>query len=441
MNGFRSPSWLTWLLVIALASCTPGDAATAETKKIVALPADGPMLKADDPPAPAGWSAQPGVTATKFQDDANPLNVFRLYQPAVFETAIEDWFEGRRRTLPSGVDKARIVDEIVSESGLYVGYARAEQAGVPIAVVSYACASGGGARYGELITSQDESIAAPANKTSLALFTDLCRDGFIAAVNVANGASRTESEKAANSATPKPVASGKALKEKDIALVLYSWEQIYRVTGLALDEYAYLLIKDGSVRRELPVQAPDDFDVAADRAANPSLWGQWKKRGKEYQLTFDGEPFTPPGQVARLPGKKGQRLQLYYEDSWSVNYGQTGAVKFWGVQMNKDGTFKRNSHGSAGGVLGYGDTAVGTHGVYDDKGSSTSVSADNFGGGSSSSTGVTDADLTGTYEIDGYTLTLKYNNGQTIRSFFYVSDDATDIWFEGDELSYINTDD
>jgi hypothetical protein len=440
------------LTCVLLAACgqtsQPGDGASAEMPGEVAGEVAGAggsdaaetLLQAEDPPAPEGWAMLPGVTATKYQDTGNPLNVLRVYQPVVTDKPVKAWFETRRKTLPDGLTKVRVVPEIIEESGLFVGYVRAEQAGAPVAVISYGCRAGGGVRFAELITAQDDAVAQPANAAATRLFTDVCREAIFAASATPVETSAPGARAAVQAAGP--ISAKNALKEKDIALVLYSWDQAYRVTGYEVTEEAYLLMKDGSARSELPVLAPADFDLAADRAQNPQLWGKWKKSGKDYQFKFAGGAFeTPPGQIKRQPGKRGERLQHNYEESWSVNYGQTGSVRFWNVQMNKDGTFRKSSHGQTGGVLGYGDEATGAMSASDDTGSSTVVYGPSIGGGSSSSTGVTEADLSGTYEIDGYTLTLKYDSGRVVRSFFYISEDRTDIWFEGDELSYINLDD
>lgn len=234
-----------------------------------------------------------------------------------------------------------------------------------------------------------------------------------------------------------PVDPKHALDEQNIEAVLYSVEQSYRGTNYVATEYTYLLLKDGSARSGVPGPAPADFDLVADRARNPRLWGQWKKSAETYQVRFAGRDFTTPSpQVARLPGKKGQRLDTQFEASSGESHGTVGFWQSRRMRFNKDGTFRRSSSGGGGGTAGAGDTATSVYSAHTDKRSQTVTSSRDAGTSVSKRTGVNDADLTGTYEIDGWTLTLKYNNGQVVRSFFSISHHGKSVWFEGRQLSH-----
>ena len=70
--------------------------------------------------------------------------------------------------------------------------------------------------------------------------------------------------------------------------------------------------------------------------------------------------------------------------------------------------------------------------VYDDEGSATSASTPTFSG-TGTRKRARRGDRTGTYELDGYTLTLRYDNGRVVRHAFAVDAGAkgTSIWFEG----------
>ncbi len=436
------------IALLVFAGCSPpnssdagsasGDDAVASTDAIAAIPADGTMLKADDPPAPVGWTSQPGVIATKYADSTNPLNVLRLFQPAATDSTVLDWFEGRRRTPPDGVENVRTVPEVISESGLLVGYARASQSGTDVAIISYGCSAGGGIRYAELITSQDDGIAAPANKVALGLFTGVCRDALMASAAAKQKVPAPAASAAPVKATP-AVAPTDALKSNAIETVLYSWEDGYSGMNYVVNAEAYILLNDRTVRRDIPSAAPADFDLDSDRRTNAANWGTWKKRGGSYVLKFGtGKEFEPPHQTTRLPGKKGERLDRRFQASTGASYGTVYTGSSRSLQFNKDGTFRTSRSSFAGSSAGHGDTSSTVSTSTNDKGSQTALPVPS--GGTSSKTGVTDADLTGTYEIDGYTLTLNYNNGQIRRSFFYVTPDREQIWFEGGELAYINLD-
>ncbi len=428
------------VLAVILTNCAP-----ASKPDAIAAPIEAQMLKAEDPPAPDGWTAQPGVTATRYQDDAEPLNVFRLYQPAKTDLDTKAWFEGRRRTFPESVKKADPVDDILIESGFHTGYARGEKDGAPVAIISYACQAGGGIRFGELVTSQDEAIAAAANKITMQFMIDICRDAIVAdaataatVADEATDASEAESEKPAAATQVTKVAPGNALKNSDIQTVLYSWEDYYQGMTYKVREEAFLIMKDRSVREGIPSAAPADFDVAADRQKNPKQWGKWTKRGGEYEVSIGGaKAYVPPNQTERRAGKKGQRLDKEFTAYDSNYYG----ADEWSLHLRKDGTFRSSTSSFVSTSVGGGDPDLVINSGSDDKGGSTAISTPGVGGGTTTSTGVTDADLTGTYEIDGYTLTLKYRSGRVQRTFFFQRDDGKHIWFEGRELSVSALDD
>lgn len=231
------------------------------------------------------------------------------------------------------------------------------------------------------------------------------------------------------------VTSGRALGQADIAAVVYAVEEHYVGMNYVADESTYLLLKDGSARDGLPREAPADFDLAADRRQNPKRWGRWRKSNGQYLFQFGNGAFSAPRrQAERLPGEKGQRIDKYFGKSSGESHGTVGLWQSQGLRLNSNGTFKRSSSSGGGGTAGSGDTAASVHSATTDKRSQTVTSSPAGGVSTSRRTGVTDADLTGSYEIDGYTLTLKYNNGWVERSFFYISDHGKAIWFEGKQL-------
>ena len=67
-----------------------------------------------------------------------------------------------------------------------------------------------------------------------------------------------------------PGAQAAGLDPASIAHVLYSWQEVYQSTGLKLVEKNFLLLTDGTARRGVPTIAPEQFDLAADRAAHPA---------------------------------------------------------------------------------------------------------------------------------------------------------------------------
>ena len=206
---------------------------------------------------------------------------------------------------------------------------------------------------------------------------------------------------------------GKGLLNEEIEMVVYSWQQVYLATGLQMLEHTYLVLKDGTVRDGLPPVRPSDFDYAAEKRAEPDRWGRWQRHGGDIQVSFKGQAFTtPPQQLQRLPGKLNERFSGEYEGAASTRSGfSASSWSQWALVLKPDGRFRRWSSGGAGGSTGFGDQRIATGTVWNGRGSSSAASGPNFGGGSSSTSKVTDSDINGAYKISGWSLELQYDNG------------------------------
>jgi hypothetical protein len=231
-------------------------------------------------------------------------------------------------------------------------------------------------------------------------------------------------------------APGKGLPMEHIAGVLHQLEQVYEIGGLQLHEYTYLLLRDGTAYRNLRCP-PDQLDVAASRRNEPRQWGRWRKAGSKYELQFtkaDGsfEAWKTPSMTSLVrPGARGERLQGRYQSSSSYQIpGGAGSVSFRGISFTSDGRFETDFYSITGGSTGFGDQRITTGAVANDEGSVSSVSGPNFGGGSSRKSNRPKSERTGRYEIDGYTLSLQFDDGRTERlPFFFAYSGKKDIWF------------
>ncbi len=208
------------------------------------------------------------------------------------------------------------------------------------------------------------------------------------------------------------------------------FEQGYVGINFQLTEKAYLLLKDGTVRRDLPTVGPSDFDVAADKAANPGNWGRWTRRNGIYVFRFAGDSdFSGvPGEEVHAPAQNSMVLtQGYHSASGYTILGGAGSYSFHSLTFSAAGRFTRANTGFTGGSIGVGPTTVAAGTAWDDKGSATTVTGQGAAvrGGSVSNTGTTDADLQGRYHIDGYQLDLVYDSGRRESHFFYVTADAS----------------
>ena len=156
----------------------------------------------------------------------------------------------------------------------------------------------------------------------------------------------------------------------------------------------YLLLRDGTVYQGLQI-APDQFDVAASKRKQPQNWGLWKTEKGQTQVSFGGQPY------AKLDGKKvtpvatGARFNGRYLDS-----SLKGAISF-----TASGRFTRNAPTKSEIVI--------------------NPAQNKIAGG----------DLKGAYSMDGYALTLRYDNGKVTRTPFFYGDKTRDtLWMEGQRM-------
>lgn len=388
------------------------------------------------PPAPLGWQrvADPGLALYRSLGAA-PAAELRLYPPQVDTADLARWFLARLDQPVPGFGRVRFDPPRSYGGQVLTAAGRAGQGASSRVVMGIGCQSPGGVkRFAELVVPLDPSTVQAHAEAGARLVAAACSS----APQVAQAKPATPAAVAPGPA-PAP-APARALQPGQIEGVLYAWDQIYTVTGLQMREWTYLLLKDGRVRKGLPRQPPDLFDVEADRQEEPGRWGRWRRSGGKVQVRFEAEFATPPGQLWRHPGKPGMRLQGRYRGSSSLSVGSVSTWAFWGLTLHGDGRFERWSMRGMGGTTGHGANATTTMAISDDKGSVGSVAGANFGGGSRSDSGVTDDDLEGTYQIDGWSLTLRYRSGATQRGFFYVDDDGDNVWFEGAELMRVRPD-
>ena len=231
---------------------------------------------------------------------------------------------------------------------------------------------------------------------------------------------------------------GRGVSNQQVAAVLLSFRQVYEIGGLQLYQTPYLLLTDGSAYRGLPCP-PDQLDVTASRQHEPGNWGRWRQQGTKYELQFrdrNGLPGAwaiPSMATVTLPGRNGEHLDGRFESvsSYQVPY-SSSSVSYRGIAFSRDGRFITDFTNLVGGSTGFGDQRITTQAVANDSGSSSAVAGPNFGGGTSSKSKSALADRSGSYEIGGYVLVLRYDNGKVERlPFFFNGADRTDLWFRG----------
>ncbi len=400
-----------------------------------------------DPPAPEGWRETAAGTGRLYSLKSDNAVSLRLDAEETSPATLARWFASKLDEPVSGRATVSFDEPSTTPQGATMAVGLGGAPGAERIYIAMGCETASKKRRFAMLQAPPDldlverlsrdaaQIVALACAEAPATDTRLTPAAGAKPAPPSTGVTVTE---AAPPKTASPAAAalpkGTGLASRDIKGVLYSWLQTYGVYGVEYREWTYLLLADGTARRGVPQAAPADFDVAADRRANPGDWGRWKQAGGKYLVDF-GEGFEdPPGQMLRQPGKPGERLSGKFQNSNSVVVGSTSAWSNWGLLLTKDGRFRRWDGGGMGGTSGYGDSAVWGMVTRDNKGASSSVGGRNVGGGSSSSTGVTDADLAGTYHIDGWSMELRYDSGAVQRGFFFTSAERDTIWFEGNEL-------
>jgi hypothetical protein len=213
--------------------------------------------------------------------------------------------------------------------------------------------------------------------------------------------------------TTPTTAPGQGLKPAEIKGVVINAESGIGVGGMVTIEYRpYLLLQNGSIYR-YPTVAPYDLDVAASKTAEPNKWGSWKLEGKTLAVT--------------LPEKGVMKTERWQGD-WFFAKAPVANEKIKGAYMT---------------IGGGGNTAMGGNTMimyssninFNDKGQFTMKKT---GGGTNTdfdvnTTTYSNSNAAGTYKLNGYSIEMRYNNGQVVRKLFYFYPDSREAFGIGDD--------
>lgn len=237
-------------------------------------------------------------------------------------------------------------------------------------------------------------------------------------------------------------APGKGLGDKDLAAVVIHGEA-NNINGTRWEEDVRFLLRDGSVyrRTEMP---PDQLDVAASRQLEPQRWGRWRSAGKGYAMQAqddDGRPvgdWKPEGHEAVRPWSKDARLDgSFSRRSFTGSMITGGTSATHGIRFTKDGRFERSFSATSGtgSLQAITGTVVAGSSHGDGKGSSSTGSSTVGTGlgtvGVSSGTRTKDdgASRRGRYQLDGFAITLEYDDGHKERLLsFPVDGDSRSVY-------------
>ncbi len=228
-------------------------------------------------------------------------------------------------------------------------------------------------------------------------------------------------------------APGKGVQMAQIAAVVNDYVVNFDGMSSNIVNEVYLLLRDGTIYNQLPVP-PDQFDAAKSRQKEPARWGKWRAKGAGYEVSWNGKPYqTLPGDKV-IPAPAGTKLNARFGAVRSYSYGFGGSYSYWGASFTPDGRFRKdNRGGSSTNTAGIEGVPTVTSG-YDEGGSAVVGQADGVGIASVKKRNP-NGDREGDYSLSGYTMTLRFDNGEIARiPFFFRRADRKAILFEGDIL-------
>ncbi len=401
---------------------------------LAALPALGQSL-------PANWreSAQRSSEVERvFEAAGLPAGEFAMVRQsprgALGGQSLQQWTADRvaKDTAPTGSWAAAA--QVVPKSSELVTATRQFHAGSPqagLAIYFSVSRDGRQARLFRVAFSSEQVGRGSQGTAAQNLVSGLVRAelGGTLRESISNPGATTAAAPAAPKANVErkfATAPGAGLRAEQIETVYYHWDQRYDAfQGLVIDEDVYLLLKDGTAYNgfDLP---PQDFDVAASRRAEPKKWGRWRRDGGSYALSWPDSPtYRVPRGNAVSPSRPGLRLQQQFtgSSSYTLPGGGTSTWSEFTMTLGSDGRFERSSFGGAS--VSSGSTRTMT--AYDDNGavSSSSTSSAAISG---SSRRADQGDRRGRYEIDGYSIVLRYDNGVVERRPFFLDEGGAGAW-------------
>jgi hypothetical protein len=271
--------------------------------------------------------------------------------------------------------------------------------------------SDGQVRYGRIIESPVNSIK-PYMTAAVRHFTAICKKegGLPKAATASNDQPSVKPKTKPQDIGTPVTAPGQGLKPSDIRGIVIHQETGIGVGGMVIIVWRpYLLLKDGTCYKHCEV-SPYDLDIAGSRQVEPKQWGVWTIEGKKMTVTMNDD---------------------HKPDIWDSHWQ-------WARPAVKNEKIKGAYYTIGGGgntALGGGSMVVSSSNItFNDKGQFTRLSTGggSYSGATGSVTAYSNKEAAGTYILDGYSLELRYNNGNVVRQSFYFYPDSKEVFGLGD---------
>lgn len=227
-------------------------------------------------------------------------------------------------------------------------------------------------------------------------------------------------------------APGKGIALSQIALVLHDSRLVSNGMSTFIRADEYLLLRDGTVHRGFSVP-PDELDLSKSRRGEPENWGKWRRKGADFEVSWQGKAWETLGGEAVQPGAAGTRLAGRFGAGSGSSGAGMSSYGFWGVTFDASGRFRKDSRGgtSSGTSAGAQSAGVPTISITRDDNGSTATASVPGATVTSQTRKNPNGNNEGTYQINGYTLSLRYDNGRVVRQpFFFYGAKRQGVWFE-----------
>lgn len=194
-------------------------------------------------------------------------------------------------------------------------------------------------------------------------------------------------------ATTSPPITSNAPAIKDIIM---RTETRYGLGGTYVENVVYLFLADGSYRTD-PSESPDQLNVKVSKSKYPKKWGRWQLRNGTYTLTrYNGKQKTFDKWFEVRPAQSGLRLQGQFK-TYDAFTGAT-IINASRIAFNAQGQFVWST--VKGGQTAWQPT-------------------------------YSKSEMAGTYQVNGHSITLKYNSGRTESFFFGLYPKKNDYFIIG----------
>ncbi|BDI28639.1 hypothetical protein CCAX7_006900 [Capsulimonas corticalis] len=395
-------------------------------------------------PAPEGWTQKVEDGATVFTP--GDLAPKQLYAVAIFPSAdlagqkLESWMEKIIRRDDPALASPFPPGEIKHPSDNVCSYSHVYSTPIGPVVTLYTALAKGRAYLSRVVTSPDETLTdryKPATGEILDAYWR--RDDSSAATPPAARKLAKQQRPPEDQRFRWVAAPGKGLTPAKIEGIVHEGHGETQIGGYAFVESATLLLKDGTCYSGMQC-APADLDVAASRLHEPGAWGRWRRQGKSLQARWKGNVWSPLVGEFVVPARAGERLLGNFTTGSAINIAGNISTFHRGIEFLPGGRF----HTSRSSLFTSGVTsnlATGTSiSAYSDDNGSVVGAAPAAGAIMPGSAAVSNIKKRnpnganeGVYQLSGYTLTLRYDNGEVTRLPFFFWDAKRDYIWVGTE--------